>query len=128
MASHAFALAANQDAGHGVGGFASLGERGVGAVPAGVVDVVAGGTSLAVTALSARFAAQNDLAPARSPVLLDEKVGGFGGGGDGLGDQSDFGGDLLQARAGVAAHGQQRQAVDFFHFAHHRENGLHAKP
>src|SRR5450631_263680 len=127
IASHAFALAADQDAGHGVGGFASLGERGVGAVPAGVVDVVAGGTSLAVTALAARSAVHNDLARAGGPVFIDEEIGGFGGGAGGLGDQSNFGCDLLQARAGVAAHGQQRQAVDFFDFAHHRENCLYGQ-
>ena len=56
-----------------------------------------------------------------------KKFGSFGGGTGGLGDQSDFGGDLLQARASVAAHGQQRQAVDFFDFAHHGEDCFHGQ-
>src|SRR5450631_202264 len=104
--SHALALAANEDAGHGVRGFAGFGQGGVGAVPAGVVDVVAGGASFAVTALAAGSAVQDDFARAGSPVFVDEEFGCFGGGSGGLGDQSDFGGDFLKARARVAAHGQ----------------------
>ena len=38
---------------------------------------------------------------------------------------SGVGCDLLEFRARVAAHGKQRQAIDLFEFAHHREDGLH---
>src|SRR5438552_3718379 len=113
IALDALALAADQDAGHGVGGVAGLGQGCVGAVPAGVVDVVSGGTAFAVTALAAGAAVQDDFAWAGGPVFVDEKFRGFGGGSGGLGDQSDFGGDFLQAGARAAAHGQQRAAVEF---------------
>src|SRR6202034_1623136 len=67
---HALAFAANQDTGHGVGRLASLGEGGVGAVPAGMICVVAGGTALAVAALAGGSAVQDDLARGRRPGFV----------------------------------------------------------
>jgi hypothetical protein len=102
---HAFAFAADQDSGHCVGGLASLGESRVGTVPAGVVDIVSGGTAFAVATLAAGSAVKDDFARASGPVFVNEEIGSFGGGAGGLGNQSCLGGDFLQARASVAAHG-----------------------
>ena len=108
-----------------MGGVAGFGERGIGAVPAGVVLVVAGGASFAVAALAAGAAVQDDFMRAGSPVFVDEKFLCFGGGASGFRDESNFSDNFLQARARIAAHGQQRQAVDFLNFAHHGEDGFH---
>src|SRR5580700_7241027 len=66
----ALALAADQNAGHGMGDFAGLGKRGVGAVPTGMIDVVTGGASLAVAALAAGAAVYDDLVRAGRPVFV----------------------------------------------------------
>src|SRR5215472_8626231 len=54
--SHALALAANENAGHGVGGLAGFRKGRIWAMPLGMVDVVAGGPSFAVAALPASAA------------------------------------------------------------------------
>src|SRR5512133_1799517 len=66
---HALAFAANEDSGHSVGGFASLGHGSVGPVPAGVLGVMAGRASFAVAALATSAAMQDDFLWARRPVL-----------------------------------------------------------
>ena len=62
---------------HGVGGLTSLGQRGVGAMPAGVIGVVAGGAPFAMAALAAGSAVQDDLARSGGPVFVDEKILGL---------------------------------------------------
>ena len=57
-----------------MGGFAGFGERGVGAVPAGMVGVVAGGASFTVAALAAGAAVEDDLVRTGGPVFVDEKI------------------------------------------------------
>ena len=88
-----------------MGGFAGFGERRIGAVPAGVVGVVAGGAALAVGALATGGAVQDDFARAGRPVFVDEKFRRIGSGSRWLGDQPGFGGDFLQPGAGVATRG-----------------------
>src|SRR5579864_5612775 len=75
--SHALAFAANEHAGHGLGSVTGFAQRRVGTVPAGVVGVVAGGTSLAVAALAAGAAMQHDLVRPGSPVFVDKKFRRF---------------------------------------------------
>jgi len=83
---HALAFAADQHAGHGVGGFARFRKRGIRAVPTGMVHVVAGRTAFAVAALAARGAVQDDLTRTGRPVFVDEEFQGFGSGSGWLGD------------------------------------------
>jgi hypothetical protein len=108
-----------------MGGFAGLGERSVWAVPFGVVDVVAGGASFAVAALATVGAMQHDLVRASSPVLVNEKCRRVGGGSGRLRDESNFGDDSLQLRARIAAHGEERETIDFLDFTHHGERGFY---
>src|SRR5215471_15115460 len=96
MYSHALALAADEHVGHGVGDFAGFGQGGVGAVPLGVVDVVAGGASLAVAALAAGAAVQDDFVRSGDPVFVDEEVGSVVCWRGSFGDQSDIGCHSLQ--------------------------------
>lgn len=106
--SHAFALAADQHAGHAVRGFARGDHGRVGSVPAGMINVVAGRTSLAVAALAAGCAMQDDFVRACCPVLVNIELRELRRGRGRLGDQSSFGGHLLEAAACVAPHGHQR--------------------
>src|SRR3984957_6231918 len=92
---HTLAFAANQDSGHGVGGFAGLGYGWVGAVPAGAIHVVTGGAAFAVAALSASSAVQDDFVRAGGPVFIDVEIVGFGGGCGGLGHQAHLRGGFF---------------------------------
>src|SRR5579872_4178085 len=122
---HALTFAANEHASHRMRGLAGLGQGRIGAMPFGVVDVVAGRASFAVAALAAGAAMQNDLVRARYPVFINEKLGGIRRWTGGLGNQSDFSRDSLQPGASIAAHGQERQTVDFFDLPHHRQDSLY---
>src|SRR5215469_13073151 len=93
----ALAFAADEHAGHRVRDLAGFGKRGVGAVPAGVRSVVAGGTSLTMAALSAGAAVQDNFVRSGGPILVDEELCHRGDGRGGLADQPDFGNHLLQA-------------------------------
>src|SRR6266850_2437396 len=74
----ALALAADEHAGHAVRCVARDCKCCIGAVPAGVVGVVSGGTALAVAAMAAGSAVQNDLVWAGGPVFVDVELGGLG--------------------------------------------------
>src|SRR5581483_5171326 len=94
-------------------------------MPAGVVGVVSGGTSLAVVALSAGTAMEYGLVRTGMPVFVNVELDGLRCGSGGLGNQSDISRDALEARARVALHGHERESVILFDLAHHREDGLH---
>ena len=94
--SHAFALAADEYAAHGVCDLTGLGESRIGSMPFGVIGVVAGGASFAMAALAAGGAMQDDLVGAGDPVFVDEEFDGFRRGTGGFGDQSDVGRNPLQ--------------------------------
>ena len=53
---------------------ARLGERGIRAMPAGVVGIVSRRASLAVIALAAAGAVQHDLVRPRQPVFVDIEI------------------------------------------------------
>ena len=93
---NAFAFAADEHAGHRVRDVACFGKSGVGAVPAGVRSVVTGGPSLAMAALSAGAAVQDNFVRSGGPILVDKELCDRGGWSGGLADQPDFRNHLLQ--------------------------------
>src|SRR5580704_19012447 len=117
--SNALTLASNQHTSHPLGSLPCFGKRGVGAVPARVVGVMSGRTSLAMVALSATGSMQNNLVRPSQPVFVDVKIDHVGERGRRSSNQSRFGSDLLYLGPGFASHGQKRQAIDLLDFAHH---------
>src|SRR5580698_7578633 len=107
----ALALAANQDIGHAVRSVAGFRKRRKRAMPAGVVRVVARGTSLAVITLATAGAVQDDLMRPGQPVFIDKEIHSVRLRPCGLADQAGFGGNFLEFRSSVATHGQHRQAI-----------------
>src|SRR6266403_5642512 len=94
---HALALAANQYSHHLMSRRARFGYIAVGAMPACMICVMAGGPSFSGIALSTRSSMQNGLVRAGGPVLIDIVFAGSDRNGTrGTGHQSDIGGDLLE--------------------------------
>src|SRR5229473_5684412 len=87
---NALALAPDQHPRNVVRSFACLGECGVRPVPARVVGVMPGGTSLAAIALPTGRAMNNDLVRSCLPVLVNIEIHRFRPRGCGAGDQAGF--------------------------------------
>src|ERR1700677_53408 len=103
--SHTLALAADQHAGHAMSNFASVGERGIGSVPARVIGIVSGGPAPALVTLPARAAMQHDLMRTRRPIFIDIKFCRLRRRRGSLRDEPRIHCDLLQLRSRVPAHG-----------------------
>src|SRR2546427_12977853 len=110
---NALALAANECAWDVVRGLARFGKSGKRAVPAGMVGVVACGTSFAGIALPTTRTMQNNLVGPRQPIFVHVKLDRARRRRCWTRDEAGFSGNLLQFGARVAPHGQQRQAVNF---------------
>src|SRR5215467_2734246 len=123
---HALTLAADQNSRHLVSGFAGCSERGEGPMPARMVGIVPGGTSLAGIALSASCTMKHGFVRTGGPVLVNIEFRSAGGCSRscGPGYEAGVSSDLLELGSGIAPHRQKRQPVDLLDPAHHGERCL----
>jgi hypothetical protein len=73
-----------------------------------VVDIVSGGASFAVLALTAGRAMENDFPRPCQPILIDKETNRLSGGAYQLRNYSRLGRNPLQLGTGIAAHGHER--------------------
>src|SRR5580693_458609 len=116
QSSDALALATDQHTSHPVRRFARFRKRGVRAVPARMVSVMSRGASLAMVALTATGAVQNDLVRSGKPVFVDVEVNYVGRRACRSGNHSGLGSNLLQLGSRLASHWEERQAINFVDF------------
>src|SRR2546430_3749152 len=127
MRSHTLAFTADQYARHVVRCFPRFGKRGVRPMPARMIGVVTCWAPLAMVALAAGGAVEDDLVWSGKPVLVNIEFGRFRRRRCRPGDESSFGCDLLQPGTGVAPHRQQRQTVNFLDRKSTRLNSSHSQ-
>src|SRR6202166_5376196 len=122
---YALAFAANQHSGHLMRRLARRSEVAIWPMPSGMIGIMSARPAFPRTALSARCPVQDGFMWPRSPIFINVKLAGRSRRRCGTSDDSGIGCDLLQLLLPIAAHGEQRQAIQFLDLAHHREHRLH---